>query len=53
MAKGNFECMICDYKGKIKDKGYHLGVCKECVRRIKTAWPDNKDIPVISDDKPV
>jgi hypothetical protein len=45
----NFECMICDYKGKVKQKGDHLGVCKECVRRIKTSWPDAKDVVVVSD----
>lgn len=51
--KQNFECMICDYKGTIKTKGFHLGVCKECVRRIKVDWPDGKDIPVVSDNKPL
>ena len=53
MVKKNFECMICDYKNKLKEKGYHLGICKDCVRRIKTAWPDKKDVVVVTDTKPV
>lgn len=53
MAKENFECMICDYKGSIKTKGFHLGICKECVRRIKVSWPVGKDVAVVTDDKPM
>ena len=46
----NFECMICDYKGKVKTKGQHLGVCKGCVRRIKVDWPENTNVVVVTDD---
>jgi len=49
----NFECMICDYKGTVKEKGYHLGICKECVRRIKMDWPEDKDVPVVTDESPI
>jgi hypothetical protein len=52
-AKHNFECMLCDYKAKVKTKGYHLGICKNCVRRIKVDWPERKDIIVTSDNKAV
>ncbi len=45
--------MTCDFKGKISDKGFHLGVCKECIRRIKSDWADNKHVPVVSNDKPL
>ena len=51
-AKHNFECMLCDYKAKVKDKGYHLGICKNCVRRIKVDWPEKKDVIVTSESKP-
>lgn len=52
-AKENFECMICDHKCKVKAKGFHLGICKDCVRRIKVDWPVGKDVPVVTDDKPL
>ena len=52
MADQNFECMTCDYKGKVKEKGSHLGICKECIRRIKMTWPDGKDVVVVSDESP-
>ena len=52
-AKPNFECMLCNYKAKIRTKGYHLGICKNCVRIIKTTWPNKKDIIVTSDNKAV
>ena len=53
MVGQNFECMICDYKGKVGAKGHHLGICKECVRRIKTSWPEEKDVVVVSDETQV
>ncbi len=53
MTKENFECMICDYRGVVKEKGYHLGICKECIRRIKMTWPDGKDVIVVSDEQGV
>ncbi len=53
MAGENFECMICDYKGSVKEKGYHLGICKDCVRRIKQSWPDEKNVIVVSDEQPI
>jgi hypothetical protein len=53
MPKENFECMICDKKKVKKDGGYHLGVCKECIKTIKESWDDGKDTILISDDTPV
>jgi len=52
-VKPNFECMLCEYKAKVKEKGYHIGICKKCVRVIKVDWPDNKDVIVTSDDQPM
>lgn len=53
MVQPNFECMLCDYKARVKEKGYHLGICKDCVRRIKVDWPVGKDVIITSTDKPV
>jgi endogenous inhibitor of DNA gyrase (YacG/DUF329 family) len=53
MAKENFECMVCDKKKTKKEQGYHIGICKECVKVIKETWADGKDAIVISDDSPL
>lgn len=53
MNTANFECMLCDYKARVKEKGEHLGICKDCVRRIKVDWPEDKDVIVTSDDEAV
>jgi len=53
MAKQNFECMLCDNKSDMRSKGFHLGICKECVRRIKVSWPTGKDIAIVTDSKPI
>jgi hypothetical protein len=46
----NFECMICDYNCTVNQKGQHLGLCKECIRRVKVDWPEGKDVVVVTDD---
>ncbi len=53
MAPVNFECMLCNYKAKIRERGYHLGVCSNCVRIIRNTWPNGKDVVVTSDDKAI
>ena len=52
MAKTNFDCMLCNTKSKIITKGYHLGICKSCVKLIKQSWPE-KNVVVVTDDKPL
>ena len=52
MAKTNFDCMLCNKQIKINTKGYHMGVCKNCVRLIKKDWPE-KNVVVVTDDKPL
>ena len=49
MAKENFECMLCDRKKAVRQKGNHLGICLDCVRIIKVDWPEGKDMVVVSD----
>ncbi len=52
MVKTNFDCMLCNKQMKITTKGYHMGVCKECVKLIKKDWPE-KNVVVVTDVKPL